>query len=608
MNRIIRNISLAAMLLLVLACRKQNDGVQGEAALMISINEISASTKALPSEIAKPSVTDFKISVVEQSSGHSIFSGKLSKAEQKIKVKPDEDYRVSAEFGKNAGAEIDAPYYIGTSDVVRVGLNQVETVQINCALGNALISAVYGATASEQQRFQELYSSYGLYVSCEGTEVFMSGTKNAYIKAGSAYTVEMKAISRQDNSEKRFIVPDLPQQLGAKEKLKITFGLGQGAEINVEKAELVDEERPANILFDWFPAPKVSATHRFAQDGTLLGTKLETESSFPGCKWKAEIKNANNVIVRTLSGEDSLSSDYDASAEWPYIPSGSYTVSYSYEFNGNTYSHPKTGQLVVPAPEALLLELEGGYTSYDLYKKGDISGANACDAYTFYDVNLAFKMAGNIRNNSNYQPLFNAVSGRIYAEGFNDSLKDFTGLKAGNVQNINKAGDQECKCTATFDKCQANASCTLMISGLPVSFAPPSQAAGWSGHGAVDWDDKDSDRNNIARIRLGQNTTSNPQYITYNNLAVPQGTKVQAGYDVKLHGATVATTLTLKFGDDIYFEEKSKGGAFNSSDHPFASSTTFTTSALTTSATANNSYGSGQTKSWIYSLSYRYAE
>lgn len=608
MSRIIKNISLTVLILCLAACQRMNPVMPQEAALMISLSEISAETKALPNEIAKPSVTDFTFTVVEVASGLSIFSSKLSSAEQKIKVRPNEDYRVTAEYGKNAAVELDAPYYTGTSEVVQVGLNQVETVQIKCSLGNALISAVFGATEAEQQRFRELYSSCGLYVSCEGAQVYMEGSKNAYIKAGSAYSVELQAISRVDYSKKRFVVPGLPQQLGAKDKLKITFGLGQGAEINVEKAELANEDVTAGIPFEWFPAPKLTATHRFAQDGTLLGTKLETESSFPGCKWKAEVRNANNVIVRTLSGEDSLSSDYDASPEWPYIPSGSYTVSYSYEFNGKTYSHPKTGQLVVPAPEALVLELEGGYTSYDLYKKGDISGANACNAYTFYDVNLAFKMAGNIKNNANYQPLFNAVSGRIYAEGFNDSLKDFTGLKAGNVQNINKAGDQECKCTATFDKCQTSASCTLMISGLPISFAPPSQAAGWSGHGDVDWDDKDSDRNNIARIRLGQNTTSNPQYITYNNLAVPQGTKVQAGYDVKLHGATVATTLTLTFGDDTYFKETSKGGLFNSSDHPFASSTTFTTSALTTSATANNSYGSGQTRSWIYSLSYRYAE
>lgn len=547
MNRIIRNISLAAMLLLVLACRKQNDGVQGEAALMISINEISASTKALPSEIAKPSVTDFKISVVEQKSGHSIFSGKLSKAEQKIKVKPDEDYRVIAEFGKNAGAEIDAPYYIGTSDVVRVGLNQVETVQINCALGNALISAVYGATASEQQRFQELYSSYGLYVSCEGTEVFMSGTKNAYIKAGSAYTVEMKAISRQDNSEKRFIVPDLPQQLGAKEKLKITFSLGQGAEINVEKAELVDEDVAAGIPFDWFPAPKLTATHRFSQDGTLLGTKLETESSFPGCKWKAEIKNANNVIVRTLSGEDSLSSDYDASEEWPYIPSGSYTVSYSYEFNGNTYSHPKTGQLVVPSPEALVLELEGGYTSYDLYKKGDISGANACDKGTIYAPTAKLAISETILSNSNYINLPVTYIAKVDNNQLSDTKSlHVNTLKMDNAINLaSKADAYKYSVEVKFDGCTSTKSETHYITGLPVTYTPPSNNSGWSWVNQRDgaWND------NHVKLATGAIPASEARTPDY---YLPQDANVYVTSDLDQYGSLFG----IKCGYEVKFVNK----------------------------------------------------
>lgn len=570
MNRIIRNISLAAMLLLVLACRKQNDGVQGEAALMISINEISAGTKALPSEIAKPSVTDFKISVVEQKSGHSIFSGKLSKAEQKIKVKPDEDYRVIAEYGKNAGVEIDAPYYIGTSDVVRVGLNQVETVQINCALGNALISAVYGATASEQQRFQELYSSYGLYVSCEGTEVFMSGTKNAYIKAGSSYTVEMKAISRQDNSEKRFIVPGLPQQLGAKEKLKITFSLGQGAEINVEKAELVDEDVAAGIPFDWFPAPKLTATHRFAQDGTLLGTKLETESSFPGCRWKAEVRNANNVIVRTLSGEDSLSSDYDASAEWPYIPSGSYTVSYSYEFNDKTYNFPKTGQFEVPSPETMVLELEEGYTSYDLYKKGDISGANACDKGTIYAPTAKLAISETILSNSNYINLPVTYIAKVDNNQLSDTKSlHVNTLKMDNAINLaSKADAYEYSVEVKFDGCTSTKSETHYITGLPVTYTPPSNNSGWSWVNQRDgaWN---SDHVKLATGAVPASEARTPDYYLPQDVNVYVTSEldqygslfgIKCGYEVKFVNKNTTKKYTTDNPRAFYYHEGTLSG------------------------------------------------
>lgn len=547
MTKIIRHISLAAMLLLTLACQKQNDGVQGEAVLMISIKDIDTGTKALPSQLVKPDATDFTFNVVETATSHSIFTGKAIGENKSIKVKPNVEYTVSASYGKNAGAELDAPYYTGTSEAVSVGLNEVKNVQISCSLGNALISAVYGSTATERQRFQELYSSYGLYVRCEGTEVFMSGTNNAYIKAGSAYTVELKAISRQDNSEKRFIVPDLPQQLNAKDKLKITFSLGQGAEINVEKAELVDEERPANILFDWFPAPKVSATHRFAQDGTLLGTKLETESSFPGCKWKAEVRNANNVVVRTLSGEDSLSSDYDASAEWPYIPSGNYTVSYSYEFNGNTYSHPKTGQLVVPSPETLVLELEGGYTSYDLYKKGDISGANACDKGTIYAPTAKLAISETILSNSNYINLPVTYIAIVDNNQLSDTKSlHVNTLKMDNAINLaSKADAYEYSVEVKFDECTSTKSETHYITGLPVTYTPPSNNSGWSWVNQRDgaWN------NNHVKLATGAIPASEARTPDY---YLPQDANVYVTSDLDQYGSLFG----IKCGYEVKFVNK----------------------------------------------------
>lgn len=548
------------MLLLALACRKQNGGVQGEAALMISINEISASTKALPSQIAKPSVTDFTITVVEQNSGHSIFSGKLSKAEQKIKVKPGEDYRVNAEYGKNAAVELDAPYYTGTSDVVRVGLNQVETVQINCALGNALISAVYGATEAEQQRFCELYSSFGLNVSCEGAQVYMEGSKNAYIKAGSAYSVELQAISRVDNSTKRFVVPGLPQQLGAKDKLKITFGLGQGAEINVEKAELANEDVAAGIPFDWFPAPKLTATHRFAQDGTLLGTKLETESSFPGCKWKAEVRNANNVIVRTLSGEDSLSSDYDASPEWPYIPSGSYTVSYSYEFNGKTYSLPKTGQLVVPAPEALVLELEGGYTSYDLYKKGDISGANACDKGTIYAPTAKLAISETILSNSNYINLPVTYIAKVDNNQLSDAKSlHVNTLKMDNAINLaSKEKAYTLSVETSFDGTSATSSKDFYITGLPVNYTPPMDTYGWSWVKKQEGNWNDNGRLKLACMATPASEAKTPTYFVKEDVNIKVTSEVQKNANSLFDGSS-RYVITLFSGEDSnYKPETSK--------------------------------------------------
>ena len=48
--------------------------------------------------------------------------------------------------------------------------------------------------------------------------------------------------------------------------------------------------------------------------------------------------------------------------------------------------------------------------------------------------------------------------------------------------------------------------------------------------------------------------------------------------------------------------------AFNSKDHYYEDTAYFTLSANATQAKANNSYGSGQTCSRIYSLSYYYGK
>ena len=109
-------------------------------------------------------------------------------------------------------------------------------------------------------------------------------------------------------------------------------------------------------------------------------------------------------------------------------------------------------------------------------------------------------------------------------------------------------------------------------------------------------------------VRLGQNTTSQPQYVTTNRIAVPSGVKIRAPYSVMMHGATVATTLTLSFGTYEYFKEQSSGGMFNNQDHYYEDVAFFTTTEGVSEIKANNSYGSGQSLSRVYYLKFYYAE
>ena len=89
---------------------------------------------------------------------------------------------------------------------------------------------------------------------------------------------------------------------------------------------------------------------------------------------------------------------------------------------------------------------------------------------------------------------------------------------------------------------------------------------------------------------------------------MPTGVKIKAPYDVMMHGATVGTTLTLSFGSTNYFQQKSSSGFLNSQDHYYTDTAYFTTGTEVSEAKAHNSYGSGQTCSRIYSLSYYYSE
>lgn len=470
MTKIIRHISLAAMLLLTLACQKQNDGVQGEAVLMISIKDIDNGTKALPSQLVKPDATDFTFNVVETATSHSIFTGKAIGENKSIKVKPNVEYTVSASYGKNAGAELDAPYYTGTSEAVSVGLNEVKNVQISCSLGNALISAVYGSTSTERQRFQELYSSYGLYVRCEGTEVFMSGTNNAYIKAGSAYTVELKAISRQDNSEKRFIVPDLPQQLNAKDNLKITFSLGQGADITVEKAEITEAAAELSIPYQWLPMPQISAVHILDQDGTLLGTKLETTESYPGCEWTAKVYNSANILVRTINGTGAPASDYTDANDWPYLPSGDYYATFSYNNNNSQIEITgKKREFTIGSPEKM--EIKTSYeTSYTRYLDNDISGANAWNGTGIYNVRAELKISENIKNNARYSSLLSSASMKGWIDNnqsgaYTQSISSFS-----HTADTGIIGNHSYNCQFTFDGGEFNHSFDFAVSGIPYTF------------------------------------------------------------------------------------------------------------------------------------------
>lgn len=598
------------MLLLLLgtialvSCQNETDIALPEGGLRVTLNHVSTTTytRATPAQLGEPVADRFNLKV-DDAAGVAKYSGKFT--DQLIRLVGGK-YTVTASYGDNPVLDIDAPYYVGTQSVT-VTDGQESSAEIRCTVGNALISVIFGRNEAEKTRFEKFYQSYGVNVKVSELSLNLSSdAKSAYFRAGTHPELEFTGVLKANGEQVRTTM-DLsgtvfPQTFQAADHAIVTLTLPDpesAAVIEISKVELEEATMEETIPLSWLPIPQASAEHQYV-DGNLVGTNVTFSNSYPGMAWKAVVTDADGTEYRTIQGTGSLSSTYSDNAEgWPYLPAGNYTATYYLVQDGQ--EPQKTGSRTFTVVNPNLKVTVDGYTSYSKYLEGDVDAANACDAFTIYALSSKVNISPSLLSNSKYTSSLKT--------SLNGSL--LSGDQSGNTFTYN---DQTGKtpsfdayaivCSATFDKATATDSKDVYITGLPVSFAPPTQGAGWTGHGTIEWNDKDSGRNNVARIRLGQNAWSQPQYVEYGRFAIPVGTKVETPYDVTVNGATVQTTLSLSLGSMVYFEKKSSYMTAS----PYEGTTTFTTTAQVTSAKANNSYGSAQTKSWIYSLSYKYGK
>lgn len=557
-------IFCAASALILSACRADLVPAMQEGALQVSLGYVSSSvaeTKTAPENLAKPDASNFQLNIVNKDRSNTLYNGKFT--DTPIKAVPG-SYIVSVQAGEDVEIGYDSPFYTGSANAnVPVDAMVPTPVNIQCKVANSLISVVFGGDALERARFSALFEECEMIVDIGSKKISidMPGqSRSVYLRAGQDFTLSFRGILKKDPDHTVFTylnTDGLPSSLNAADHLIITLtpSHDSGAGIEISKIELTEAEIGSTIPFSWLPVPKVSAQHVFDQDGTLLGTKLETESSFPGCKWMAEVRNAGNVVVRTLTGENSLSSDYDASQDWPYIPSGNYTVSFSYEFNGNTYSHPKTGQLVVPSPEALVLELEGGYTSYDLYKKGDISGANACDKGTIYAPTAKVAISENILSNSNYINLPVTYIAKVDNNQLSSTKSQHINTqKMDNAINlVSKADAYEYSVEVKFDGCSSTKSENHYITGLPVTYTPPSDSYGWSWVKQQNGSWNDDGKLKLACTVTPASEAKTPTYYVKDDVNIKVTSDVQKNADSLFDGNS-KYVITLFSGPDSKYE------------------------------------------------------
>lgn len=586
------------------ACQSDGDlPLDERGGISVRLENVSSAvvSRSTPAVLGKPIAERFTLTVSD-SHGAAKYSGNFT---DEIIHLPAGTYSVAASCGDNPLIALDAPYYCGATTVDVAG-ETVSEVSVACSVGNALVSVVFGQNEEERARFDKFYTNYGVTVKVGEYAARIPNTDagvSAYFRAGSSPVLEFSGTLRDNGRKVSTLLdtsrPGFPSVFQAADHAILTLTLPDpesATVLDISKVEVTEATLDESIPLSWLPLPRAVAEHQYDADGNLVGTDITFSNCYPGMEWKAVVTDADGATFRTVQGTGTLTSGHTQQDQsWVYVPAGTYSATYYLMVDGEPQ---KTGSRDFTVGNPHLTASVEGYTSYSKYLAGDVDGANACDGRTVYGLKSHVNVAAALLADSRYAKSVTTTLGG----------SALTGTRRGSDYDYGNHGDvtpsfDPCRlaCTATFDCATASASKDLYVTGLPASFAPPSQSAGWSGHGTVAWDDSD---NGVARIRLGQNTVSQPQYVQYDGFAIPRGTKVECPYRVAANGATVQTTLTLTLGDYEYFSFKTSYMKLS----PFEDTAVFTTSADVTSAKANNSYGSGQTKSFIYYLNYKYAK
>ena len=606
MRKIFDTIVLLTTVLLVWACTAEEPTELPTGNIKFAIGSVAdkTETRATPSELGKPLAEKFTLTIQRNGNANPVYDGKFV---ENMDL-PVGSYSISAHYGEDVPIGRDTPYYIGTAQT-EIEQGKTSSVTIPCSVGNALVSVRFGRDDEEKARFDKYYTDYGVKVKLGAYSMDITPAQEAssiYFPAGSSPQISFYGCLRNDNNRLvsfELSSESLPTTFERADHAIVTLYLPDpetSSVIDISTVEVETVTMEETIPLSWLPIPKVQPVHSYDKNGCLEGTNITFTNSYPGMTWKAEVTDAENTLYRTIEGTGELISTFAANADgWAYLPTGEYTATFYLNLNGKT---SKTGSRTFTIGNPDIRVKTDCYTSYSLYRNGDVQGANACDPYTVYSPKVNVNIVSSLWQNPKYTAsLATTLGGNVINASSTEASAEGTTFSFANQENTMPSLDG-CNLSAsvTFGKAEATGSNTVYITGLPVTFAPPTQES-WSGHGTVNW-------SKAGEVRLGQNAFSQPQYITTERFAVPAGVTIRAPYHVLMHGATVATTLTLSIGSYNYFSERSSGGFFNNQDHNFEDVAIFTTTESVTQAKANNSYGSGQTCSYIYYLNFYYAE
>ena len=601
-----KNIYRALFLLLTLgftSCVSELDtpATSKGGRLQLSLGNIStATTRSTPQELGAPVAADFHLNLTLKS-GHTVYDDVFTEEELNV---PIGDYDITVSYGDNAMLGLDNPYYVGKATAT-VNANETSEASVNCEVGNALISAKFGADEAEHARFERFYSDYALYAFIGDKGIAIERNKSAksiYLKAGSHVSLRFWGKLKMENDREvscELVAEGFPEVFNAADHAIVTLTLPDpesALTVNVSKVEVENVTLEETIPLSWLPVPMATAEHKYV-GGKLTGTDIVFSNSYPGMKWKAVVTNPAGTEIRSVEGTGELKTAYGSYPDLPYLPHGKYKATYYLIDEEGSSKVTSSREFMIGSP-TLSVTL-GGYTNYDRYLAGDVDGANELDGRTIYEPSVNWSISETLLTNSNYtysySYTYDGTTTNILAGTNSFSAEKWDGQTPQADKHVLTA-------SATFDGVTATDRLDFVITGLPYSLNLASHDE-WTQSSSVDWFEND--------VRLGKNSVSNPQYIQTNtSICIPPSTYYCADYSVNVHNGTVGTTFSIEIGSIEILSVTESGQAFSFKDHVHTGTTDVfkDDNNYATQIYCKNSYGSGQTCSHIYSFTLKYAK
>lgn len=282
--------------LLLAACQaEQWEGMEG--GFLISLGEdVTITTKSTPAELGKPVKEQFSLKIVKESTGSTLYDGTFTSDQIPASAGL---YTVTATCGENPLLGLDTPYYKGEEAGVEVTEGETRTVNLSCKVANALTSVTY----DEPEKFDALFSSYGLKVSVDNQFVTINNNnaqKSAYYRAGTIPTFQFIGTLKDNGQAVSMTLEDdklkNADTFGAGKHCKLTLKVkpaASGVILTVAKVEVENVTISETIPVEWLPKPKIEAegfegnSLSFAETESKTATvKLNTATALQDLKIK----------------------------------------------------------------------------------------------------------------------------------------------------------------------------------------------------------------------------------------------------------------------------------------------------------------------------------